>query len=183
MLQHNGPPPPPMTMIHEDEGPPSDFEIAKRVARRLWGFSDAAISFAGSSESTREQFVAWVKFNLRQFEKKGQTTETVVVRARSGTHPRTRGKPHCPPGFSYWLRRGRSICCLIVAFCFCFFRRESRVCDTPWHHLAKSFGWCGPFARLGHGREPAGTTAGHNFSHFAPRCNLALLVVRPELVD
>ena len=63
-------PPPPMTMIHEDEEPPSDFEVAKRVARRLWGFSDAAISFAGSSESTRGEFVAWVKFNLRQFEKK-----------------------------------------------------------------------------------------------------------------
>ena len=40
-----------MTMIREE--PPTDFEIAVRVARRLWKFSDAAISFAGSSENTR----------------------------------------------------------------------------------------------------------------------------------
>ena len=62
-------PKPPMTMIREE--PPTDFEIAVRVARRLWKFSDAAISFVGSSESTRVAFVAWVKDNLRQFEKKG----------------------------------------------------------------------------------------------------------------
>ena len=61
-------PPQPMTMIEE---PPSDFEVAKRVARRLWGFSDAAISFASSSEATRVEFVAWVKDNLRRIEKKG----------------------------------------------------------------------------------------------------------------
>ena len=61
-------PPPPMTMIHEDEEPPSDFEVAKRVARRLWGFSDAAISFASSSEATRVEFVTWVKANLRRIE-------------------------------------------------------------------------------------------------------------------
>ena len=61
-------PPQPMTMIEE---PPSDFEVAKRVARRLWGFRDAAISLAGSSESTRMEFVAWVKDNLRRIEKKG----------------------------------------------------------------------------------------------------------------
>ena len=57
-----------MTMIEE---PPSDFEVAKRVARRLYGFSDAAISFASSSEGTRVEFVTWVKANLRQIEKKG----------------------------------------------------------------------------------------------------------------
>ena len=61
-------PPQPMTMIEE---PPSDFEVAVRVARRLWKFSDAAISFAGSSEGTRVEFVAWVKDNLRRIEKKG----------------------------------------------------------------------------------------------------------------
>ena len=58
-------PKPPMTMIREE--PPTDFEVAVRVARRLWGFSDAAISFASSSECTRVEFVAWVKDNLRQF--------------------------------------------------------------------------------------------------------------------
>ena len=61
-------PPQPMTMIEE---PPSDFEVAVRVARRLWKFSDAAISFASSSEVTRVEFVAWVKDNLRRIEKKG----------------------------------------------------------------------------------------------------------------
>ena len=72
-------PPPPMTMIHEDEEPPSDFEVAKRVARRLWGFSEAAISFAGSSEITRVEFVAWVKANLRQHEqKKGPVSRDVA---------------------------------------------------------------------------------------------------------
>ena len=62
-------PKPPMTMIREE--PPTDFEVAVRVARRLWKFSDAAISFAGSSEGTRVEFVAWVKDNLRRIEKKG----------------------------------------------------------------------------------------------------------------
>ena len=75
-----------MTMIHEDEEPPSDFEVAKRVARRLWGFSDAAISFASSSEATRVEFVAWVKDNLRQFEKKGNAWRA----SRFGTHSHRR---------------------------------------------------------------------------------------------
>ena len=57
-----------MTMIHEDEESPSDFEVAKRVARRLWAFNDAAISFASSSEATRLEFVTWVKANLRRIE-------------------------------------------------------------------------------------------------------------------
>ena len=60
---------PPMTMIREE--PPSDFEVAKRAARRLWGFSDSAISFASSSEATRVEFVTWVKAHLRRIEKKG----------------------------------------------------------------------------------------------------------------
>ena len=66
--KYDGPPPQPMAMIEE---PPSDFEVAKRVARRLWAFNDAAISFASSSEATRVEFVTWVKANLRRIEKKG----------------------------------------------------------------------------------------------------------------
>ena len=85
---------------------PADFEVAVRVARRLWKFSDAEISFAGSSESTRVEFVAWVKGKLRQFEKKGRTSETVVVRARSGIHFRTREKSHCLSVFPLMLQRG-----------------------------------------------------------------------------
>ena len=65
-----------MTMIEE---PPSDFEVAKRVARRLWGFSDAAISFASSSEATRVEFVTWMKANFRRIEKKGNESGGACV--------------------------------------------------------------------------------------------------------
>ena len=36
-----------------------DFDVATRVAVRLWGFNDAALSFAGSSVSTRVSFIRW----------------------------------------------------------------------------------------------------------------------------
>ena len=42
-----------------------EFDVAARVAFRLWGFNKAAISFAGSSVSTRASFVQWVKDELR----------------------------------------------------------------------------------------------------------------------
>ena len=44
----------------------ADFDVSARVAFRLWRFNKAAISFAGSSVSTRASFVQWVKDELRE---------------------------------------------------------------------------------------------------------------------
>ena len=44
----------------------ADFDVAARVAFRLWGFNKAALSFAGSSASTRASFVQWAKDELRE---------------------------------------------------------------------------------------------------------------------
>jgi len=42
----------------------SDFNVAARIARELFGFNEAAICFAGSSSATEAAFVAWVKVHL-----------------------------------------------------------------------------------------------------------------------
>ena len=56
-------PPQPKKMILEE--PPTEFEIAVRIARRLWDLPDRALHFAASAEETRNAFVAYVKGELK----------------------------------------------------------------------------------------------------------------------
>lgn len=59
-------PPQPKKMILEDPPmTPTDFEIAVRIARRLWDYPDRALHFAASTEETRNAFVAYVKGELK----------------------------------------------------------------------------------------------------------------------
>ena len=56
-------PPTPKPMVLERE--PDDFDVACRVARRLWQLPDRALHFAASSEASKALFVAYVKEELK----------------------------------------------------------------------------------------------------------------------
>ena len=51
----------PMVLVDE----PSDFEVAVRVARRLFKWNDSALAFAASSDASRALFVEWIKREVR----------------------------------------------------------------------------------------------------------------------
>ena len=44
---------------------PTDFEVAVRVARRVFKWNEPALTFAASSDASRVLFVEWVKQELR----------------------------------------------------------------------------------------------------------------------
>ena len=44
---------------------PTDFEVAVRVARRVFKWNESALIFAASSDASRVLFVEWVKQELR----------------------------------------------------------------------------------------------------------------------
>jgi hypothetical protein len=50
-------------MVLEEE--PSDWDIAVRVARRVFQMNEPALAFAASSDASRALFVEWVKQQLR----------------------------------------------------------------------------------------------------------------------
>ena len=50
------------TMVLEE---PSDFDVAVRVARRVFKWNGSALTFATSSDASRVLFVEWVKQELR----------------------------------------------------------------------------------------------------------------------
>ena len=50
-------------MVVLDE--PSDFDIAVRVARRLFNWNDSALTFVDSSDASRAMFVEWIKKAIR----------------------------------------------------------------------------------------------------------------------
>jgi len=50
------------TMVLEE---PSDFDVAVRVARRVFKWNESALTFAASSDASRVLFVEWVKQELR----------------------------------------------------------------------------------------------------------------------
>ena len=50
------------TMVLEE---PSDFDVAVRVARRVFKWNGSALTFAASSDASRVLFVEWVKQELR----------------------------------------------------------------------------------------------------------------------
>lgn len=49
-------------MVLED---PTDFDIAVRVARRLFKWNESALAYAASSDASRVLFVEWVKGRVR----------------------------------------------------------------------------------------------------------------------
>ena len=51
----------PMVVLDE----PSDFDIAVRVARRVFKWNDSALAFAASSDASRMLFVEWIKREVR----------------------------------------------------------------------------------------------------------------------
>ena len=51
----------PMVVLDE----PSDFDIAVRVARRVFKFNDSALAFAASSDASRALFIEWIKREVR----------------------------------------------------------------------------------------------------------------------
>ena len=58
-------PPPTMikAMVLGDE--PTGFEVAVRVARRVFKWNESALTYAASSDASRVLFVEWVKQELR----------------------------------------------------------------------------------------------------------------------
>ena len=50
------------TMVLEE---PSDFDVAVRVARRVFKWNDSALAFAASSDASRVLFVEWIKQEIR----------------------------------------------------------------------------------------------------------------------
>ena len=58
-------PPPTMikAMVLGDE--PTDFEVAVRVARRVFKWNDSALAFAASSDTSRVLFVEYIKQEIR----------------------------------------------------------------------------------------------------------------------
>ena len=50
------------TMVLEE---PSDFDVAVRVARRVFKWNDSALAFAASSDTSRALFVEWIKQEIR----------------------------------------------------------------------------------------------------------------------
>jgi hypothetical protein len=50
-------------MIVLDE--PGNFEIAVRVARRVFKMNNSALAFAASSDASRALFIEWIKYEAR----------------------------------------------------------------------------------------------------------------------
>ena len=50
------------TMVLEE---PSDFDVAVRVARRVFKWNDSALAFAASSDTSRALFVEYTKQEIR----------------------------------------------------------------------------------------------------------------------
>ena len=50
------------TMVLEE---PSDFDVAVRVARRVFKWNESALTFAASTDTSRMLFVEWIKQEIR----------------------------------------------------------------------------------------------------------------------
>jgi len=50
------------TMVLEE---PSDFDVAVRVARRVFKWNDSALAFAASTDTSRALFVEYIKREIR----------------------------------------------------------------------------------------------------------------------
>ena len=50
------------TMVLEE---PSDFDVAVRVARRVFKWNDSALAFAASTDTSRALFVEYIKQEIR----------------------------------------------------------------------------------------------------------------------
>ena len=63
ILLNNGNPLVIKAMVLGDE--PTDFEVAVRVARRVFKWNDSALAFAASSDTSRALFVEYIKQEIR----------------------------------------------------------------------------------------------------------------------
>ena len=50
------------TMVLEE---PSDFDVAVRVARRVFKWNESALTFAASTDTSLMLFVEWIKQEIR----------------------------------------------------------------------------------------------------------------------